>query len=71
MSISLLDLKLWQFLFKTVLTGIPEIAKKPCLKFFQYLGTGTSKRHQIWHEYVNFVGYDKSLKIGCNQQNNT
>ena len=28
------------------------IAKKTRLKFVQYLGTGTSKRHQIWHECV-------------------
>ena len=49
-SIWLLYLKLWQFLFTRVLNGIPEIAKKLCLKFAQYLGTGTSKRHQIWHE---------------------
>ena len=30
-SISLLYLKLWQFLIIRVLNGIPEIAKKPCL----------------------------------------
>ena len=39
MSISQLYLKLWQFLFIRVLNRIPETAKKPCLKFVQYLGT--------------------------------
>ena len=43
MSISLLDLKLRQFLFIRVLTRILEIAKKPCLKFAQYWGLGQVK----------------------------
>ena len=44
-SISLMDLKLSQFLFIKDLTGNSETAKKSCLKFFQYLGTGKIKRH--------------------------
>ena len=35
------------------LTGHPEIAqKKTRLKFVQYLGPGTSKRHHVWLECV-------------------
>ena len=40
MSISLMDLKISQFLFMKDLNGNSETAKKSCFKFFQYLGTG-------------------------------
>ena len=43
MSISLLHLNLWQFLFIRVLTGILETAEKPCLKCVQYLELGRVK----------------------------
>ena len=42
-SISLLYLKLWQFLIIRVLNGIPEIAKKPCLNLPNIWGLGRVK----------------------------
>ena len=44
------------------MTGIPEIAKKACLKFVQYLGTGTSKRQQVSQGKHCFVKYSQILK---------
>ena len=54
MSVSLLVLELWEFLFTNNLSRNAE-TENNLFEFVQYLEAGASKGYQIWHKYLKLV----------------